>query len=115
MQNNNKMKKLVLMGKSGAGKTSMHSIIFANYPTGDTQNIGLTIDVDESKIKFMGQLTLNLWDCGGQDKLMKQWFTTQKEQIFKHVQVLIYVFDVEKEGSEFKEDLADYQQCIKNL
>ena len=24
--------KLLLMGRSGAGKTSMHSIIFANYP-----------------------------------------------------------------------------------
>jgi len=67
------------MGRSGAGKTSMHSIIFANYPGNDpfimkkvlkkkakeTMNIGFTVDVAESKIKFMGNLSLNLWDCGG--------------------------------------------------
>jgi ABC-type molybdenum transport system ATPase subunit/photorepair protein PhrA len=28
----NKDKKLLLMGKSESGKTSMHSIIFADYP-----------------------------------------------------------------------------------
>lgn len=32
---------------------------------------------------------------------MKQYFTTQKETIFKNVEVLIYVFDVEKEVQNF--------------
>ena len=27
--------------------------------------LGPTIDINESKFKFMGNLTLNLWDCGG--------------------------------------------------
>jgi hypothetical protein len=27
--------------------------------------IGFTVDVNECKFKFMGNLTLNLWDCGG--------------------------------------------------
>jgi len=53
------------MGRSGAGKTSMHSIIFANYPARETVGFGYTVGVDESKIRFMGNLTLNLWDCGG--------------------------------------------------
>jgi len=42
----NKIKKLLLMGRSFSGKTSMHSIIFANYPARDTKDIGYTIDVD---------------------------------------------------------------------
>ena len=33
---------------------------------------------------------------------MKHYFTAQKETIFKNVEVLIYVFDVEKEGSELE-------------
>lgn len=53
------------MGRSGAGKTSMYSIIFAKYPARETMNIGFTVTVEESKIRFMGNLTLNLWDCGG--------------------------------------------------
>jgi Ras-related GTP-binding protein A/B len=27
--------------------------------------LGATIDVDLSHVKFLGNLTLNLWDCGG--------------------------------------------------
>ena len=45
------MKKMLLMGRSGAGKTSMHSIIFANYPAHDTAGIGFTVDIEEQKIK----------------------------------------------------------------
>ena len=71
MKSDNKMKKLLLMGLSGAGKTSMHSIIFAKYPAKDTISLGFTVDINEAKFKFMGNLTLNLWDCGGQEKLMK--------------------------------------------
>jgi len=55
------MKKLLLMGRQGAGKASMHSIIFANYPAKETMGIGFTVDVAESKFRFMGNLTLNLW------------------------------------------------------
>lgn len=49
------MKKLLLMGRSGAGKTSMHSIIFANYPPNETVGIGFTVDIEESKIRFLGK------------------------------------------------------------
>ena len=40
-------------------------------------------------------MTLNLWDCGGQTVFMDNYFTNQKDHIFKMVQVLIHVFDVE--------------------
>lgn len=46
---------------------------------------------------------------------MKQYFTTQKEMIFKQVSVLIYVFDVEREGDQYEEELNDYKQTITNL
>lgn len=101
------------MGRSGAGKTSMHSIIFANYPAKETMHIGFTVDVAEAKIKFMGSLSLNLWDCGGQDKLMKHFLTSQKDTIFKNVEVLIYVFDVESDKNE--DDMRDYKLCVQNL
>lgn len=73
---------------------------------------GATVDVNETKLKFMGNLTLNLWDCGGQKNLMKAYFTTQKEIIFKNVEVLIYVFDVE---SNDEDDIAAYKTAIQNL
>jgi Ras-related GTP-binding protein A/B len=61
----NKKRKVLLMGKSGSGKSSMRSIIFSNFVAKDTRRLGATIDVDLSHVKFLGNLTLNLWDCGG--------------------------------------------------
>lgn len=58
-------KKVLLMGKSGSGKSSMRSIIFSNYVAKDVRRLGATIDVEHSNIKFLGNLVLNLWDCGG--------------------------------------------------
>lgn len=60
-------RKVLLMGKSGAGKSSMRSIVFSNYVAKDVRRLGATIDVEHTQIKFMGNLMLNLWDCGGYD------------------------------------------------
>ena len=37
---------MLLMGRSGSGKTSMRSIIFANYVARDTMRLAATIDVE---------------------------------------------------------------------
>jgi Ras-related GTP-binding protein A/B len=89
-----KIQKVLLMGRVGAGKTSMRSIIFANYLARDAYRITFTVDVAKSRVRFLGDLVLSLWDCGGQDLFMEQFFQSQREHIFKNVEVLIYVFDV---------------------
>ena len=78
-------KKLLLMGKSGSGKTSMRSIIFANYIARDTRRLAATIDVEHSHVRLLGNLTLNLWDCGGQEAFMENYFASQRENIFRLV------------------------------
>jgi len=45
----------------------MRSIIFDNVVARDTKRLGATIDVDTSQIRFLGDLQLDLWDCGGQE------------------------------------------------
>ena len=35
---------VVISGPSGAGKTSMHSVIFANFPAKNTEKIGYTVE-----------------------------------------------------------------------
>ncbi|KAL5475354.1 hypothetical protein EMCRGX_G025155 [Ephydatia muelleri] len=106
-------KKVLLMGKSGCGKTSMRSIIFANYIARDTRRLGATIDVEHSHIRFLGNLVLNLWDCGGQDVFMDSYFTSQRDNVFKNVEVLIYVFDVE--SREVEKDMHYYQSCLEAI
>jgi len=101
------------MGKSGSGKTSMRSIIFANYIARDTRRLGATIDVEHSHVRFLGNLVLNLWDCGGQEAFMENYFASQRDNIFRNVEVLIYVFDVE--SRELDKDMHYYQSCLEAI
>lgn len=106
-------KKVLLMGRSGSGKTSMRSIIFANYLARDTMRLGPTLDVEHSHVRFLGNLVLNLWDCGGQDAFYENYFESQRDHIFRSVELLIYVFDIE--SSEDEKDLAHFQGCLEAI
>jgi Ras-related GTP-binding protein A/B len=44
---------------------------------------------------------------------MEQYFQSQRENIFKNVQVLIYVFDVT--SKDFNGDLQYYENCLNAL
>jgi Ras-related GTP-binding protein A/B len=103
--------KLLLMGKAGAGKTSMHSIIFANLPACDTSCIPWTKDVEESKIKFLG-MGISINDCGGQDNLFDHYFNKLPDRIFSNVKVLIYVFDVMHMSTE---SIEQYEKTLSFL
>uniref|UniRef100_A0A5K3EQP0 Ras-related GTP-binding protein A n=1 Tax=Mesocestoides corti TaxID=53468 RepID=A0A5K3EQP0_MESCO len=106
-------KKVLLMGKSGSGKTSMRSIIFSNFIARDTRRLGPTMDVEHVHLRFLGGLVLNLWDCGGQEGFMESYFVNQRENIFRNVEVLIYVFDVESQ--DVKKDMAYYRSCLEAI
>lgn len=41
-------------------------------------------------MRFLGNLVLNLWDCGGQYRFFESYF--ESDTIFRNVEVLIYVF-----------------------
>jgi Ras-related GTP-binding protein A/B len=106
-------RKVLLMGKSGSGKTSMRSIIFANYLARDTMRLGPTLGLENSNHRFLGNLVLNLWDCGGQDAFMENYFESQRDQIFRSVEVLIYVFDIESQ--ERAKDLESFKSCLEAI
>jgi len=108
-----KVQKVLLMGRAGSGKTSMRSIIFANYLARDTYRFTFTVDINRSRVRFLGNLVLSLWDCGGQGLFMEQYFQSQKDQIFKNVEVLIYVFEVVSKEPE--KDLDYYKSCLNAL
>ncbi|RPD66487.1 hypothetical protein L226DRAFT_500914 [Lentinus tigrinus ALCF2SS1-7] len=106
-------KKVLLMGASGSGKTSMRSLIFSNNPASLTSRLGATIDVEQNHVRFLGDLILNLWDCGGQDAFMDSYLSIQQSTIFQHVGVMIYVFEVETRNME--KDLNYYKECLSAL
>jgi Ras-related GTP-binding protein A/B len=102
--------KILLMGKAGAGKTSMRSIIFANCTPRDTFILGWTHEVNESRVRFMGNMMLNLLDCGGQNEFIRQYLDSKREQIFSSVEILVFVIEAEKLKSTNNEDLTYYEE-----
>jgi Ras-related GTP-binding protein A/B len=106
-------KKVLLMGKSGAGKTSMRSIIFANYKARDTMGLARTLDVEHMNIRFTGNLVLNFWDCGGQNRFFENYFDHQRDTIFRNVEVLIYVFDIE--SAELENDFTLFDGVLEAM
>lgn len=101
------------MGKAHSGKTSMRSIIFANYLARDTTRLSPTLDVEHHHVRFLGDLVLNLWDCGGQDAFYESYFERDRETIFRSVEVLIYVFDIESENPE--KDFDHFSGVLKAI
>lgn len=106
-------KKVLLMGKSGAGKTSMRSIIFANYMARDTMKLSPTLDVEHTHVRFLGNLTLNLWDCGGQYRFYESYFDSQRDTIFRNVEVLIYVFDID--SGDLENDITLFDGILEAM
>jgi len=46
---------------------------------------------------------------------MENYFVSQRENIFRNVEVLIYVFDVESRDEELKKDFQYYQTCLSAI
>ncbi|KAJ3441918.1 ras-related gtp-binding a [Anaeramoeba flamelloides] len=106
-------KKLLLMGAGGSGKSSMRTVIFSNYLSNETHNFSATPNVEHTNVKLLGNLTLGLWDTSGQKLIMDNYFTTQREHIFKNVAALIYVIDVS--SNEPNQDLELFKNCLEAL
>ena len=85
----------------------------SNHPASLTARLGATIDVEQNHVRFLGDLVLNLWDCGGQDAFMDTYLSTQRSTIFQQVGVMIYVFDVE--SREENKDREYFRDCMAGL
>ena len=44
---------------------------------------------------------------------MENYFSSQRDHIFRNVEVLIYVFDIE--SRENQRDLRDYRNCLEAI
>ena len=71
------------------------------------------MEIEHSNVRLLGNLTVNLWDCGGQEQFMDQYFKDQKENIFSGAAVLIYVLDIMSEKPD--DDLEGFKECLSAI
>lgn len=84
------------------------------YKARDTERLGQTLDVEHSHVRFLGNLVLNLWDCGGQGSYLASYLDDRRQQVFGRVGVLIYVFDLVGEDN-WQKDMQAYKECLAAL
>ncbi|KAI8972715.1 Gtr1/RagA G protein conserved region-domain-containing protein [Pilobolus umbonatus] len=68
---------------------------------------------NKTDVQLLGNLHLQLWDCGGQDESYDKYFTQHKELIFQDVHLLIYVFNAV--SAEHDKDIHYYQSCLESI
>lgn len=118
VQGGSTQSKVLLMGRAAAGKTSIRSIIFANYLARETSRLHPTNQVEHCNLRFLGSLQLNLWDCGGQDIFMENYFESQRDHIFRNVHVMIYVLGsagAKNDSLEVQKDMTYFKNTIDSV
>ena len=103
----NPFTKILLMGKKGVGKTSIKSIIFQNKSAKDTLNLAYTNEVEESHLRFMKNISLDLLDFCSKEDFIKQIFDTKKNTIFSNVDILVFVVEAENYNHRNENDNLD--------
>ena len=63
--------------------------IFAVYSCTSIQLYKPYIWEETLVYRLLGNLVLNLWDCGGQEAFMENYFASQRDNIFRNVEVKI--------------------------
>eukprot|EP01084_Bolivina_argentea_P042962 79182_1 len=102
--------KLLLMGKAGAGKTSIKYIILPSHMK-QCSNF-------QNYIFGCTNLQFDICDCGGSD--MTHYLGHYSKNIFSNIKILVYVFDVQRLQSQFSNvdnyDIIEYintLDCVK--
>lgn len=106
-EKNDKIKKILLMGKAGVGKTSIKSVIFQYKSPKDTLELANTNEIEISHIRFMKNICIKLLDCCGKEDYIKQYFESKKKSIFSKVDILVFVADAEYNKNHIDRDGLD--------
>ena len=114
--------KILLMGNSGVGKSSIRYMIYYKSSQIDTYSLASTI-IYVDFIKFLGKRNY-LIECGGENKLKKFYFDNASK-LFNKVNKFIFIIEAE-ESRENKDDINEndlmysnsldyYEKCLQYL
>ena len=101
-------KKILLLGRQGVGKTSLKSIIFENKTANETFKLGSTHEIQEVHLNFMNNIPITILDSPSKQDYIKQYFTSKKEIVFSHVDILIFVIEPDNNNNKIELDELAY-------
>jgi len=98
IEQNTNIKKIVLIGLTQTGKTSIVKTVFEGRQPEDTKSFVATVRLERKKNSFRDQEILTV-DVGGQISYFNEAIELMNEQIFSNVYVLVFVVDITDIGN----------------
>lgn len=86
--------KVLLFGPGNAGKTSLMLTTCRGYDFMKVTNLKPTKGISRENFIFRGVMELNIWDAGGQDLYMDQYFSdSRRSEIFAEITTAVFMVD----------------------
>ena len=105
--------KLLFIGLAQTGKTSIIQVVFENKAPETTKEIPATVGLRRKLVDF-SDISLNVYDVGGQITYLEEAFVDLRESIFTRIKVLFFVVDSSKYG-ELETAKMYFRRAIRNL
>ncbi|MFW9779413.1 MAG: ADP-ribosylation factor-like protein [Candidatus Heimdallarchaeota archaeon] len=116
-------RKIILLGLSQAGKTSIRDVVFGGKNPEETQNYSATLNY-ERQIEQVADEPVTVMDLGGQEVFLKRFLSSMSSFIFSNVAVLVFICDISTpdkfpaslkafvEGVSRLEEMSDVQPAV---
>jgi Ras-related GTP-binding protein A/B len=116
-------RKIILLGLSQAGKTSIRDVVFGGKAPEETQNYSATLNY-ERQIEQVADEPVTVMDLGGQEVFLKRFLSSMSSFIFSNVAVLVFICDISTpdkfpaslkafvEGVSRLEEMSDVQPAV---
>jgi Ras-related GTP-binding protein A/B len=105
--------KLLLLGLAQTGKTSIIQVVFENKAPETTKEIPATVGVRRKLVDF-SDISLNVYDVGGQITYLEEAFVDLRESIFTRIKVLFFVVDTSRRD-DYELAKMYFIRAIRNL
>ncbi len=116
-------RKIILLGLSQAGKTSIRDVVFGGKLPEETADYAATLNY-ERQVEQVADEPITVMDLGGQEVFLKRFLSSMSSFIFSNVAVLVYICDISTpdkfpaslkafvEGTNRLEEMSDVQPAV---
>mgnify|MGYP006277945777 CR=1 FL=1 len=105
--------KVLLFGPAGAGKTSLMRTACQGYNFMKVANLPPTKGISRENFIFRGLMEINVWDAGGQERYLKDYFSDAKRDfVFSEVTTPVFMVDASASEPEVKDVFAKFVSYI---
>ena len=105
-------KKILFLGLTQTGKTSIIRTVFEGRTLEDTESLAATLRFERKKHKFKDHKILSI-DVGGQISYLEEAIEVTKEQIFSKIYAMIFVIEIANVGS-YTLSRQYFLRCLRN-